>query len=91
MATGAVIGSSAGRGARSNAVGAIGGAVIGGIAGATMEEGTTRQKGIEYVIETENKALLTVVQGPSPKLSNGDYVLVMYGTRSRVIIDPSKK
>lgn len=54
-ALGAVGGSSlGGNNLRGNVGGAIVGAVVGGIAGAAIEANTTRQKGIEYVVETEN-------------------------------------
>ncbi len=86
-AGGAVAGSAIGNGGRSNALGAIGGAVIGGIAGAVIEEGTTSQKGLEYVIETENDNLITVVQGLTPSLSKKQKILVIYGNPTRVIPD----
>jgi outer membrane lipoprotein SlyB len=82
---GAVAGSAIGGNARGNILGAIGGAVAGGIAGAAIEEGTTRQTGLEYVVETETDHLLTVVQGPEPRLSKGEKVLVMYGNPTRII------
>lgn len=81
---GAVAGSAIGNGGRSNALGAIGGAVVGGIAGAVIEEGSTRQIGIEYVVETENNNLVTVVQG-EPRLLKGNKVLVIYGNPTRII------
>lgn len=84
---GGVGGSALGGGVRGNIIGAVGGAVVGGIAGAVIEEGTSRQKGMEYVVETGNGALLTVVQGAEAPLAAGQKVIVMYGTRSRVIAD----
>ncbi len=45
---------------------------------------------MEYVVETENGAVLTVVQGEDAALIVGQNVLVMYGSRSRVIADPSR-
>lgn len=91
-ATGAVIGSAAGGGdARTNIVGAIGGAVIGGLAGASIESNATKQKGMEYVVETENGNLMTIVQGIYPMFSEGQKVLVLYGSPSRLIADPRAK
>lgn len=87
IAAGGVAGSAMGGNTRTNVLGAIGGAVVGGIAGAAIEESSTRQQGMEYVVETENGALLTVVQGTDPSLSVGQRVLVMYGQRARVIAD----
>jgi len=54
-----------------------------------MEEGATRQNGTEYVVETSNGALITVVQGSSPPLEVGTPVIVLYGARARIIPDPS--
>ena len=84
-AGGAVAGSAIGGGTRENILGAIGGAVVGGIAGSAIEEGSSRQKGMEYVVETENGSLITVVQGIDPPLSVGRKVIVLYGTRARII------
>jgi outer membrane lipoprotein SlyB len=86
-AGGAVAGSAIGGGTRENILGAIAGAVIGGIAGSAIEEGSTRQQGMEYVVEAQNGSLITVVQGINPTLSVGAKVIVLYGTRTRVIAD----
>jgi outer membrane lipoprotein SlyB len=84
---GGVGGSAMGNNARSGIVGAVGGAVVGGIIGAVAEEAASQQKGIEYVVETENGALMTIVQGVDPVLSEGQRVLVVYGQKSRIIAD----
>jgi outer membrane lipoprotein SlyB len=86
---GGIAGSALGSGVRSNALGALGGAVVGGVVGAVAEEAATQQTGVEYVIETSNGALLTVVQGPEPALMIHQKVLVIYGTHARVIADPT--
>lgn len=65
--------------------GAIGGAVVGGLLGGATEKDATRQKGIEYVVRTENGVLLTVVQGRIPTIEKGQSVIVIYGSRSRII------
>jgi outer membrane lipoprotein SlyB len=89
-ATGAVAGSAIGSSTRANVIGAIGGAVLGGVVGGAVEEGTTRQQGMEYVVETEDGSLLTIVQGIESPLREGDRVIVVYGARARVIADPSR-
>ncbi len=81
-------GSAIGGSLDANVVGAVGGAVIGGIVGAAIEEEATRQTGMEYVIEAENGSLITIVQGDEDPLAVGQKVLVVYGTRSRVIKAP---
>ena len=88
-AVGAVGGSAIGGGTRSNLIGVIGGAVIGGLAGGAIERGQTEYSGFEYVVETSNGNLMTIVQG-APALSSGERVLVLYGSPSRLIADPRK-
>ena len=87
-ALGAVAGSSVGNSGRDNLAGAIAGAVVGGLVGAAAESNSTKQKGMEYVVETENGNLMTIVQGLSPVFATGQKVLVLYGSPSRVIVDP---
>jgi outer membrane lipoprotein SlyB len=53
------------------------------------EDAMTRQTGIEYVVQTENGALLTIVQGPQPAFSITQTVLVIYGNQARVVADPA--
>ena len=91
-AAGAVVGSAAGGdNTRGNIVGAIGGAVVGGLAGATIEANATKQKAMEYVVETENGNLMTIVQGTDTIFTEGQKVLVLYGSPSRLIADPRVK
>jgi outer membrane lipoprotein SlyB len=91
-AAGAVVGSGAGgNNSRGNIVGAIGGAVIGGLAGSAIEANATKQKGMEYVVETENGNLMTIVQGSDIVFAAGQKVLVLYGSPSRLIADPRIK
>jgi outer membrane lipoprotein SlyB len=85
---GAVAGSSLGGGGRANALGAIGGAVVGGVIGAAAQRSSSQQPAAEYVVQTENGSLLTVVQGATPAFIEGSRVLVLYGSPSRVIADP---
>jgi len=87
-AAGAVAGSSIGGGARANVLGAIGGAIAGGLAGAAIENSATQQTGLEYVVQTENGNLMTLVQGSDPPFTIGQKVLVLYGSPSRIILDP---
>lgn len=87
-ALGAVGGSSLGGTGRDNLAGAIGGAVVGGLVGSALESNATKTKGMEYVVETENGNLMTVVQGISPTFEIGQKVLILYGSPSRVIVDP---
>lgn len=90
-ALGAVAGSSLGSSGRDNLAGAIGGAIVGGLAGAAIEGNATKQKGMEYVVETENGNLMTIVQGADNVFIAGQKVLILYGSPSRLIADPRAK
>ena len=70
------------------AVGAIAGAVAGGVAGALTEEALTKQTGMEYVVKTNNGSLISVVQSDDVPFEINQHVIVLYGTRSRIINDP---
>lgn len=87
---GAVAGSSMGSSGRSNAIGAIGGAVVGSIAGAAIERGASQQPGMEYVVQTINGNMMTIVQGTMPAFTVGQPVLVLYGSPARLIADPRR-
>ncbi len=86
---GGAAGSQFGNNAAANVVGVVGGAVAGAMVGGAIEEGSTRQAGVEYVVQTETGAILTLVQGLADRVQVGDHVLVLYGDRSRLIRDPS--
>lgn len=87
-ALGAVAGSSVGSTGRDNLAGAIAGAVVGGLVGAAAESNATKQQGMEYVVETDNGNLMTIVQGISPVFTAGQKIFVLYGSPSRIIVDP---
>lgn len=87
-ALGATAGSGAGSGGRAQLAGGIAGAVIGAIAGAAIERSATMQAGVEYVVQTENNNLMTIVQGSTPLFAVKDKVLVLYGSPARIIADP---
>jgi len=89
-ALGATAGSGIGSGGRANAAGAIAGAVVGAVAGAAIEQSATRQSGFEYVVQTENDNLMTIVQGADPTFAINDKVLVLYGAPARLIADPRR-
>lgn len=86
-AGGGIIGSQIGQGG-GTALAVLAGVVVGGIAGAVIEDAASRQTGVEYVVETENGSLLTLVQGPGRSFVSGERVLVIYGTQSRIVALP---
>ena len=60
-AVGGVAGSTIGSG-KGSAVGAVLGAVVGGMTGAAVEEGATRQVGVEVTVRLDDGQTLAVVQ-----------------------------
>ena len=85
---GAVGGAVLGGDAAGMAVGAIAGAVVGGVAGALTEGELTKQTGMEYVVKTGNGSLISVVQSDDVPFEINQHVIVLYGSRSRIINDP---
>lgn len=87
---GALLGSQFGKG-RGQVVGGVLGAVGGAIGGAFAEKALTSQKGIEYTVELTSGRVMTVVQGLTPALQEGQFVFVLVPTkgRPRVIADAS--
>jgi len=83
---GGVAGSALGTGSRGDILGAIGGALVGGILGAVTEDSLTSQSGWEYVVQTADGGLVTLVQGGEP-LAEGQKVILLYGERARLIPD----
>ena len=66
---GAVVGGVAGSevgGGKGQIVGGVIGAVVGGVAGAAVEEGTTRQKGVEITVKLDSGRLIAVTQAAEP-------------------------
>jgi outer membrane lipoprotein SlyB len=87
-AIGATAGSAIGSGGRANLAGGVAGAVVGAVAGAVIEQSATKQSGFEYVVQTENDNLMTIVQGATPVFAVNAKVLVLYGAPARLIADP---
>jgi len=77
--TGAVIGGVLGNsvgGGTGRTLATVGGAVAGGLAGAAIEEGVTRQQGLEITVRLDNGRTIAVVQAADQQFSPGDRVQV---------------
>ena len=81
-ATGAAVGMGVGTvaglgigGGRGNIAATIGGALIGGIAGAAIEDKLGQQTGFEYTVQLDNGTLKTIVQGVDIDMPVGQRVL----------------
>ncbi|MEM7442888.1 MAG: glycine zipper 2TM domain-containing protein [Pseudomonadota bacterium] len=84
-AAGGTAGSLIGGGTTENILGAIGGAVAGGLVGNYLEEGLTRQTGLEYTLRLNNGQIVTLVQGAEQPIAPGSRVLIIYGERARIV------
>ncbi len=77
-ALGGVAGSNIG-GGRGQIAGAIGGAVLGGVAGAAIEEGVTRQPGLEITVRLDSGRMTAVTQAADEPFYPGDRVRLLIG------------
>lgn len=73
---GGIAGSQLGRGNGSIA-GAVLGAVAGGLAGSAVEEGVTRQKGLEITVRLDSGRTIAVTQGADEYFRPGELVRVL--------------
>lgn len=81
---GAVVGGVAGSevgGGKGQIIGGVLGAVVGGVAGAAVEEGATRQKGVEITIKLDGGRMIAVTQAAEPNevFKVGDRVRILSG------------
>jgi len=79
---GAVVGGLAGSevgGGRGSVVGAVVGAVAGGVAGSAIEEGVTRQNGLEITVRLDSGRTIAVTQAADEYFRPGDRVRVLSG------------
>jgi outer membrane lipoprotein SlyB len=77
-AVGGIAGSNIG-GGKGSTVGAIVGAVAGGVAGAAIEEGATRQKGLEITVKLDNGRMIAITQAADEQFRPGERVRVLTG------------
>jgi outer membrane lipoprotein SlyB len=85
-AAGGIAGSQMGVGTTS-AFASLGGALVGGIAGTTVEHVTADTKAFEYIVRKENGELVSVTQKDRTPLALGQHVLVIAGSQARVVPD----
>jgi outer membrane lipoprotein SlyB len=85
-AAGGVAGSQVGVGATSTFA-AIGGSLIGGIAGVTAEHIVGDTNGFEYVVRKPNGDMVSVAQKDEKPLRLGQKVLVIAGAQARIVPD----
>jgi len=85
-AAGGIAGSQVGAGPTS-AFAAIGGSVVGGLAGVAGEHLISDTNGFEYVVRKVNGDMVSVVQKDTKPLEVGQKVLVIAGPQARIVPD----
>ncbi len=73
--------------ASTSALGALGGSLVGGIAGNAAEHVTGDTHAFEYIVRKSNGDLLSVTQKDEMPLAVGQKVLVISGNQARVVPD----
>jgi outer membrane lipoprotein SlyB len=87
-ATGGILGAEAGAGGVTAALGGVGGTLIGGIVGSTIERAGGDTTGFEYIVREEPKGdLVSVAQRQPQPLPVGQKVLVIAGNQARIVPD----
>ncbi|MCR4346629.1 MAG: glycine zipper 2TM domain-containing protein [Sulfuricaulis sp.] len=78
---GGVAGSTIGHG-KGSVVGSVLGAVAGGVAGSAVEEGTTKQKGVEITVKLDGGRMLAITQAADEKetFKAGERVRILSGS-----------
>ena len=66
---------------------ALGGSLVGGIAGSTVEHATADTVAFEYIVRKKNGDLVSVTQKDKTPLALGQKVLVIAGNQARVVPD----
>ncbi len=84
-AAGGVAGTLLGGNDTTKILGAIGGAVVGGIAGDAAQGQLSKQGGYEYVVRTTGGNIMTVTQGNDVLMTPGEKCMLLYGDKARVI------
>src|ERR1700760_2857569 len=88
--TGAAAGGIAGSQMTANRISAftaLGGSLVGGIAGSAVEHTTADTTAFEYIVRKTNGDLVSVTQKDKTPLALGQKVLVIAGTQARVVPD----
>ena len=78
-AVGGIAGGQIGQG-RGSTVGSILGAVAGGVAGSAIEEGSTKQKGLEITVKLDGGRIIAVTQAADEFFRVGERVRILSGS-----------
>ncbi len=87
-ASGGLVGSTIGQGWRERTVAGVGGALIGGLAGAAIEEGVTSGHAFEFLIQEDQGGTISVIQTNEEAIRPGERVAISRGDRVRITRAP---
>ncbi len=82
---GGVAGYSIGSGSTAHNLGAIGGAVLGGMIGDATQGSLSSQSGFEYIVKLSNGQIMTLTQGNDVLLTPGQRCMILFGNPARLI------
>ena len=85
-AAGGIAGAQAGAGPVS-ALTALGGSLVGGLAGSAVEHASADTQAFEYIVRKPNGELVSVTQKDKSPLAIGTHVLVIAGAQARIVQD----
>lgn len=86
-AAGAIAGSQLPGNSTTSALGALGGTLIGGVIGSSVERAAGDTEAYEYVVRTAKGELVSVTQTDTMPLEVGQRVLVIAGSQARIVSD----
>lgn len=89
-AAGGALGAQAPGGSVTSTLGAVGGALIGGLVGVGTEKAVADTKAWEYIVRKPNGELVSVTQQDKTPLPIGQKVLVIAGSQARIVADYTK-
>ena len=65
-------------------LGAIGGAVLGGVVGSAIENGASQSQAVEFIIREDSGQTISVVQTNEEDFRPGERVILTRGARTRI-------
>ena len=70
--------------ARAGIIGAVGGAILGGLAGSAAEKSLSGGNAVEFIIREDNGQTISVVQTNEENFQSGERVILSRGARTRI-------
>ncbi len=91
IAAGGITGAQLPGGGATQALGAVGGGLLGGLLGSGVERATGDTKAYEYIVRKPSNELVSVTQTDKQPMALGQRVLVIAGSQARIVPDYTTK